>query len=132
GVQPVVVDRDDPRTPEGLHADLLIDTVGGATLQALLPAVVAGGRGVLVGYLGGSRLTFELTEFIQRDVSLLPLNMLRREAAGRAAAPALLERIADGTLHVERRSFAFADAGKALDWLGSPDHRGRAVLCWKG
>ena len=132
GVQPVVVDRDDPRTPEGLHADVLIDTVGGATLQALLPAVVAGGRAVLVGYLGGSRLMLDLTEFIQRDVSLLPLNMLRREAAGRAAAPRLLERIADGTLRVERRSFAFADAGAALEWLGSPDHRGRAVLRWTG
>ncbi len=131
-VEAVVVDREDPRAPQGLHADVLIDTVGGATLQALLPAVVGGGRAVLVGYLGGSRLVLDLTEFIQRDVSLLPLNMIRRESAGRAAAPRLLERIADGTLRVERRAFAFADAGKALDWLGSPGHRGRAVLRWEG
>lgn len=130
GVQPVVVDRDDPRTPDRLRADLLIDTVGGATLAALLPAVVAGGRAVLVGYLAGSRLALDLTQFIQRDVALLPLNMLHRESAGRAAAPRLLERIADGSLRIARRVFACDEAAAALDWIGSPDHRGRAVLRW--
>lgn len=130
GVRPIVVERDDPRAPDDLRADLLIDTVGGATLAALLPAVDAGGRAVLVGYLAGSRLVLDLTRFIQRDVSLLPLNMLRREAAGRAAAPGLLGRIAAGALRVEHRVFDFAQAGEALEWLGSPDHRGRAVLRW--
>ncbi len=130
GVEPVVVDRDDPRTPAGVQAELLIDTVGGATLAALLPAVVAGGRAVLVGYLGGSRVALDLTQFIQRDVSLLPLNMLSREEAGRAAAPQLLERIAEGSLRVERRAFGPAQAGEALEWLGAPGHRGRAVLRW--
>ncbi|HEY0878235.1 MAG TPA: zinc-binding alcohol dehydrogenase family protein, partial [Zeimonas sp.] len=43
GVRPVVVDRDDPHTAGGVQADLLIDTVGGATLSTLLPSVVAGG-----------------------------------------------------------------------------------------
>ncbi len=131
GVEPIVVERRSPRTPQGLQADLLIDTVGGPMLAALLPVVAAGGRAVLVGYLGGAQLALDLTQFIQRDVSLLPLNMLRREAAGRAAAPALLARIADGTLHVERRCFDFADAGAALEWLERPDHRGRAVLQWQ-
>lgn len=130
GVRGVVVARGEARAPDGLQADLLIDTVGGATLAALLPAVVAGGRAVLVGYLGGSRLVLDLTEFIQRDVSLLPLNMLHREAAGRAVAPSLLERIADGSLRVAWRVFGFAQAAEALEWLGSPDHRGRAVLRW--
>ncbi len=131
GVEPLVVDRRSPRAPAGVQADLLIDTVGGATLAALLPVVVPGGRAVLVGYVGGAQLALDLTRFIQRDVSLLPLNMLRREAAGRAAAPALLARIARGSLHVERRCFDFADAAAALEWLGHPDHRGRAVLQWR-
>src|SRR5690606_15855095 len=52
GVQPVVVDRRDPQVPDALQADLLIDTVGGDTLAAVLPSVRAGGRAVLVGYLG--------------------------------------------------------------------------------
>jgi len=130
GVQPLVVARDAPRTPDGVAADLLIDTVGGPTLAALLPAVAPGGRAVLVGYLGGAQLALDLARFIQRDVALLPLNMLRREAAGRAAAPGLLARIAAGALRVERRRFDFSDAATALDWLGRPDHRGRAVLQW--
>lgn len=130
GVQPIVVERGAPRVPEGLQADLLVDTVGGETLAAVLASIVAGGRAVLVGYLGGSRLALDLTQFIQRDVSLLPLNMLRRERAGRAAAPKLLERIAKGELRVERRAFGFAKAADALEWLGSPEHRGRAVLLW--
>lgn len=132
GVEPIVVDRRAPRTPKDVQAELLIDTVGGATLAALLPSVVAGGRAVLVGYLGGAQLALDLTQFIQRDVSLLPLNMLRREAAGHAAAPALLARIADGSLRLERRVFDFGQAAEALEWLGSPGHRGRAVLRWGG
>jgi len=131
GVEAIVVERRAPRTPSDVQADLLIDTVGGPMLAALLPVVAAGGRAVLVGYLGGAKLSLDLTKFIQRDVSLLPLNMLRREAAGRAAAPALLARIADGSLQVERRCFDFADAAKALEWLERPDHRGRAVLQWR-
>ena len=132
GIEPIVVDRRAPCTPKDVQAELLIDTVGGATLAALLPSVVAGGHAVLVGYLRGAQLALDLTQFIQRDVSLLPLNMLRREAAGRAAAHTLLARIADGSLRLERRVFDFGQAAEALEWLGSPDHRGRAVLRWGG
>lgn len=130
GVQAIVVPRAAPRLPDGVEVDLLIDTVGGPALAALLPVVAPGGRAVLVGYLGGANLALDLMQFIQRDVALLPLNMIRREAAGRAAAPALLARIAAGALRVERRHFDFADAAAALEWLGRPDHRGRAVLQW--
>src|SRR5690606_41793827 len=69
GVRGVVVARGEARAPDGLQADLLIDTVGGATLAALLPAVVAGGRAVLVGYPGGSRPALELTAVTPRDVA---------------------------------------------------------------
>lgn len=128
GARAVVVDRSAPRMPEGLQADLLVDTVGGRLLEAALPSVTPGGRAVLVGYLGGSRLELDIAEFIQRDVALLPLNMIRREAAGRAAAAQLLERIGAGALQVACTRFALADAGAALAWLEAPGHRGRAVL----
>lgn len=128
GARTIVLDRSAPRMPPDLEADLLIDTVGGAVLEAALPSVVAGGRAVTVGYLAGSRLALDLVQFIQRDVALLPLNMLRREAQGRAVAPALLARIAAGELHVPTNAFALADAAAALAWLESPGHRGRAVL----
>ena len=113
---------------EDLQADVLIDTVGGNVLAAALPHVVAGGRAVLVGYTAGNELTLDLAHFLQRDVSLLPLNMFRREAYGRAAVPALLERLADGRLSLGVREFALSDAAAALEWIAQRGHRGRAVL----
>jgi NADPH2:quinone reductase len=70
----------------------------------------------------------DLQEFLQRDVSLLPLNMLRREAAGRAAAPGLLAGIARAELRLAVTSFPLADAARALDWIATRGHGGRAVL----
>jgi len=120
----------DPKAgaPEVSSADLLIDTVGGDVLATSLPAVRPGGRAVLIGYTAGPTLQLDIAHFLQRDVALLPLNMFRREAAGRAAAPELLARLADGRLHLDVQPFALADAALALDWIAQRGHRGRAVL----
>jgi len=116
-------------TPEPGHpVDLLIDTVGGSVLQGLLPAVEPGGRVVLVGYTAGESLTVSLPWLLQRDIRLLPLNMYRREGQGRAALPALFERIADGRLSVTTHSFPMSDAAAAMVWITQRRHRGRAVL----
>jgi NADPH2:quinone reductase len=118
----------DAGPPAVASADLLIDTVGGHVLATALPAVRPGGRAVLIGYTAGPALQLDIAHFLQRDVALLPLNMFRREAAGRAAAPELLARLADGRLHLDVQSFALADAATALDWIAQRGHRGRAVL----
>jgi NADPH2:quinone reductase len=110
------------------EAQLLLDTVGGTALPAALRGVAPGGRAVLVGYAGGTETQLSLPELLQRDVALLPLNMLRREAAGRAAAPALLERIAQGKFELAVREFPLAQAGEALAWIATRGHGGRAVL----
>jgi NADPH2:quinone reductase len=127
GVQALVLDGA-PEALSGLGVDALIDTVGGPVLAAALPGVAPGGRAVLVGYTAGNELALDLAAFMQRDVRLLPLNMLRRDAAGRAAAPALLARLGDGRLRLEVRTFPLADAAVALDWIAQRGHRGRAVL----
>jgi NADPH2:quinone reductase len=108
--------------------DLLVDTVGGPVLEAALPCIAPGGRAVLVGYTAGNTLPLNIAHFLQRDVALLPLNMFRREAAGRAAVPALLARLADGRLTLEVRRFALGEAASALEWITQRGHRGRAVL----
>lgn len=108
--------------------DLLVDTVGGPVLEAALPCVAPGGRAVLVGYTAGNTLPLNIAHFLQRDVALLPLNMFRREAAGRAAVPALLARLADGRLTLEVKRFALGEAASALEWITQRGHRGRAVL----
>jgi len=118
----------DAGPPPVACADLLIDTVGGSVLSAVLPAVRPGGRAVLIGYTAGPTLQLDIAHFLQRDVALLPLNMFRREAAGRAAVPGLLARLADGRLQLDVRSFALADAAAALEWIAQRGHRGRAVL----
>lgn len=108
--------------------DLLIDAVGGAPLAALLRRLVPGGRAVLVGYTAGRRVELDLAEMMQRDVRLLPLNMLRREAEARSAAPELLARLADGRLSLSLRLFALSQAAEAMAWIAQRGHRGRAVL----
>ncbi len=111
-----------------LAVDALIDTVGGALLPAMLRSVAPGGRAVLVGYTAGQTVSLDLPDLLQRDVVLLPLNMLRREAAGRAAVPELLERLGDGRLRLEVTRFPLHEAAAALAWITQRGHRGRAVL----
>ena len=110
------------------EADLLVDMVGGDVLPRALRGVKPGGRAVLVGYAGGTETRLDLPELLQRDIALLPLNILRREAAARAAAPQLLQRIADGRLELAMREFPLAQAHEAMQWIATRGHGGRAVL----
>ena len=125
-VERVSVDGSEPSTASGF--DLLVDAVGGTPLAGLLRRLVPGGRAVLVGYTAGRRIELDLAELMQRDIRLLPLNMLRREAEARAAAPELLERLGDGRLRLALRTFALERAGEAMAWIAERGHRGRAVL----
>ncbi|CAN7221562.1 MULTISPECIES: quinone oxidoreductase family protein [unclassified Variovorax] len=115
-------------TEAGAPVTLLVDTVGGPVLEAALPGVAPGGRAVLVGYTAGNTLALDIAHFLQRDVALLPLNMFRREAAGRAAAPELLARLGDGRLKLDVKRFRLDEAATALEWITQRGHRGRAVL----
>src|SRR6185369_15691619 len=108
--------------------DVLIDTVGGPVLAAALPCIAPGGKAVLVGYTAGQAVSLDLPTFLQRDVALLPLNMMRREQAGRSAVPELLQRLGDGRLRLDITTFPLHEAGAALEWITQRGHRGRAVL----
>ena len=112
----------------GVEADLLVDTVGGPVLVDALARVSPGGRAVLIGYLAGEVLELSLPVFMQRDVALLPLNMVRRETEGRAAAPQLLGRLASGALRLAVTTFGLDATADALGWLADPRHVGRAAL----
>jgi NADPH2:quinone reductase len=100
----------------GADFDLVIDTVGGPDLVALLPALRPGGRIVLVGYVGGVVAELPLTLLIGQDVQLLPVNGLRHEErAFTAVAPGLLRDLARGELDLPVRTHAFAALDRALD-----------------
>lgn len=124
----IVLTRAEETAQQQQPVDLLVDTVGGPVLEAALPCVAPGGRAVLVGYTAGNTLPLNIAHFLQRDVALLPLNMFRREAAGRAAVPQLLARLADGRLALQVQRFALNEAAAALEWITQRGHRGRAVL----
>jgi len=110
------------------EVDLLVDTVGGPVLSTVLPWVQPGRRAVLVGYLAGTTIEIDLPTFMQRDVSIHPLNMISRDPDGRAVAPDLLARLADGRLSLDVAAFPLADAAAAMDWIVQSGHTGRAVL----
>jgi NADPH:quinone reductase-like Zn-dependent oxidoreductase len=123
GVEPAV--GDDPVEP----VDLLVDTVGGPLLARRLSAVRPGGRAVLVGYTAGEQVSFSLPDLMAADVSLLPLNMMRRRP------PAGLEsRLADdfaaGRLRLGVEAFPGGDVVEAIARLRGGTVSGRVVLTW--
>jgi NADPH2:quinone reductase len=100
----------------GADFDLVIDTVGGPDLVALLPALRPGGRIVLVGYVGGVVAELPLTLLIGQDVQLLPVNGLRHEErAFTAVAPGLLRDFAHGELDLPVRTHPFAALDSAIE-----------------
>ncbi|MEW2443666.1 quinone oxidoreductase family protein [Micromonospora marina] len=109
--------------------DVLVDTMGGPELPELLRSVAPGGRAVLIGYVSGTRLELDLSrDLIQRDVSLLPVNMLRRQQAAREAADTLLPRLARGELTLPVTRYPFGQAPAALAALAQGQVTGRLAL----
>jgi NADPH2:quinone reductase len=130
GVEPVLI-GDDERAAELLKerpASLLVDTLGGQAIAQRSRWVRPGGRAVVVGYVAGKELALDVPSWLLDDVALLPVNMIRREAAAREYAPLLAELLAKGELTLEVQSFAMDDAPKALKLLATGGLRGRAVI----
>jgi NADPH2:quinone reductase len=107
---------------------LLVDTLGGQAIAQRSRWVRPGGRAVVVGYVAGKQLDLEVPSWLLDDVALLPVNMIRREAAARDSAPMLAELLAKGELRLQVESFAMDDAPKALKLLATGGLRGRAVI----
>jgi NADPH2:quinone reductase len=130
GVEPVLI-GDGDRAAELLKerpATLLVDTLGGQGIGERSRWVRPGGRAVVVGYVAGKELALDVPSWLLDDVALLPVNMIRREAAAREYAPLLAELLAKGELTLEVQSFAMDDAPKALQLLATGGLRGRAVI----
>ena len=109
-------------------ATLLVDTLGGAGLAERSRWVRPGGRAVSIGYVAGTSVSLDLPNWLLEDVALLPVNMIRRDAAARQHAPMLARLLAAGELTLEVESFDMADLGSALDLLATGGLRGRAVI----
>lgn len=123
GVEPVV--GGGPVEP----VDLLVDTVGGPLLAERLSAVRPGGRAVLVGYTAGEQVSFSLPGLLAADVSLLPLNMMRRRPP-KGLESRLVDDFAAGRLRLGVEAFPGDNAVEAIARLRSGAASGRVVLTW--
>ncbi len=112
---------------EAEPVDALVDTVGGDLLPRRLAAVRPGGRVVLVGYTAGEEVRFSLPELLVRDVSLLPLNMMRFRVP-REVAMGLLDDFAAGRLSVETDVVGPHELAEAIERLRAGRAHGRIVL----
>lgn len=110
--------------------DLLVDTVGGPRLAERLGSVEPGGRAVLVGYTAGKEASFSLPRLMAADVSLLPLNMMRRRLP-RGLESKLVTDVAEGRLRVEVETVAPEDVAEAIARLERGAVSGRIVLDWR-
>lgn len=109
--------------------DLLVDTVGGSGLPERLRAVRPGGRAVLVGYAAGIEVTLSLPHLLASDVSLLPLNMMRRRLPKGIEAE-LLGDVATGRLRLAVEAITPGEIGEALKRLTAGETSGRVVIAW--
>ncbi|HEX2193227.1 MAG TPA: zinc-binding dehydrogenase [Acidimicrobiales bacterium] len=125
GRGPEVVER---IRDEAGGVDLLVDTVGGAGLAQLLPAVSPGGRVVMVGYAAGTSVTLDLPTLIELDVSLLTLNLFRQPTRTREAAAKALELFRHGDLQLPLTRFPIEDVTSAVQRLAAGEAVGRVVL----
>jgi 2-desacetyl-2-hydroxyethyl bacteriochlorophyllide A dehydrogenase len=109
--------------------DLLVDTVGGPLLAGRLEQVRPGGRAVLVGYTSGTEVTLSIPHLLAGDVSLLPLNMMRRRLP-RGVEAGLVGDVASGKLRLDVDVASAGDADDAIARLKSGDASGRVVITW--
>jgi NADPH:quinone reductase len=107
---------------------LVVDTVGGPDLDERASWVCPGGRLAVVGYTAGVRATVDLPSWLFADVSILPVNMLRRAEAGARVADELTLLLAQGQLRLQHETFAFDDVAAAIAQLRQGRVRGKAVL----
>ena len=90
-----------------------------------------GGRIALVGYAGGVDIALDATALLVHDVSILPVNGMRREAESVARAGVWLDALARGELVLPVESHpveALDDAVAAV--LASPS-RGRIAVFFR-
>lgn len=109
--------------------DLLVDTVGGSGLPERLRSVRPGGRAVLVGYTAGTEVHLSIPHLLAGDVSVLPLNMMRRRLPKGLEAE-LVSDVAAGKLRLAVEVVAREHADAAVARLTSGAVSGRLVLAW--
>ncbi len=121
-----------PREMGEREFDLVIDTVGGPVLEHALTRVAPGGTVVLVGYTAGRHIGIDLQRLMIADVSLRPINLMRRGPALTEVFATLLARLGRGELTLPIEHYRADDIGAVLDRLRAGQVVGKAVMIIDG
>jgi len=108
--------------------DAVIDTVGGPVLTAMLGQVRAGGRVALVGYTAGRDFRADLADFLLADVSLLPVNLIRRGGEVAEDAARLLTELSAGELTLPIERYPAERLAEAAERLRTGEAIGKVAL----
>lgn len=108
--------------------DVLIDTVGGEGAADLLMTLNPGGRAVLVGYTAGVHLTLHLPSWLLREITIVPVNMVRAEQWARARFDDIAHHFASGELTIRTEVIGLNEVPRGLERLASGDVTGRLVV----
>ena len=109
--------------------DLLVDTVGGQGLAELaLGALRPEGRVVLVGYTGGTEVTFELPSLLATGVRLIALTMIRWAPKMGGVADELLAALDRRELSLPRTAFPLDRLPEAIAGLRGGGIPGRLAV----
>jgi NADPH:quinone reductase-like Zn-dependent oxidoreductase len=107
---------------------LMVDTLGGADLAGRLGWITPGGRAAVVGYVSGTGACLDLPRWLLDDVSLLPVNMMRRQQAATRYVSELAPLVASGELTVNVQPFPLEEAAVAVTQMRAGGLSGRVVL----
>ncbi len=118
---------------DGRGVDLVVDPVGGRTLESSIDALAYRGRVSWVGRAGRDADPPEVWPLMQKNASLtgvfLGAEMAVNRARTRPLVAGLLDRVAAGELRVEiGRTFPLADAADAHRYIESRQAFGRVLL----
>ncbi|MGD9995408.1 MAG: zinc-binding alcohol dehydrogenase family protein [Ilumatobacteraceae bacterium] len=121
------------RITDGRGADLVVDPVGGATLESSIASLAYRGRISWVGRAGRDQRPPEVWPIMQKNGSIhgvfLGAEMVMRNERTRAMIASLLERAASGELHaVIDRVFPLSDAADAHRYIEGRTAFGRVLL----
>jgi NADPH2:quinone reductase len=121
------------RLTDGRGADLVVDPVGGATLEGSIAALAYRGRISWVGRAGRDERPPEVWPIMQKNGSIhgvfLGAEMMMRNERTRAMIASLLDRVASGELDaVIDRVFPLSDAAEAHRYIESRQAFGRVLL----
>ena len=119
------------RLTGGRGVDLVVDSVGGTTLQRSLLAAAKGGRVVFLGNAGGEGLTIDLWPALRGNVTLRGMDIAAEMMTTRVhdVGQRYLEEAAKGEVEVLiDRTFPLAEAAAAHAYVESRAAVGRVLL----